>query len=51
MNPLIITPTTYGAIIAIGLIVGCLIIYYASLLYHKKRGLDIALVFKEIPPD
>jgi amino acid transporter len=49
-NPLIVTPTTYGVIIAVGIVVGCLVIYYASYFYHKRRGLDISLVFKEIPP-
>ena len=49
-NPLIMTPTTYGVVIAVGLILGCLVIYYASLVYHRKHGLDISLVFKEIPP-
>jgi len=49
-NPLIVTPTTYGVIISVGIVVGSLVIYYASLLYHRKHGLDISLVFKEIPP-
>lgn len=49
-NPLIVTPTTYGVELSVGIVVGCLIIYYASLFYHRKHGMDISLVFKEIPP-
>ena len=51
VNPLIVTPTTYGVMIGIGLVVVSLIIYYASLAYHKKHGLDISLAFKQIPPE
>jgi APA family basic amino acid/polyamine antiporter len=50
INPLIVTLTTAGAGIAVGIIVACIIIYYASVYYHKKHGLDIELAFKEIPP-
>ena len=50
IDPLIVTPTTYGTVIGVGLVVMCLVIYYASLIYHKKHGLDISLAFKEIPP-
>lgn len=49
-NPLIVTPTTYGAIITLTVIVVCLATYYASKWYHGRRGLDISLTFKEIPP-
>jgi len=49
-NPLIVVPTLAGAGIALGIVVACFIIYYASVAYHKKRGLDIELAFKEIPP-
>lgn len=49
-NPLIVVPTAAGAVIALGIIVGCIVVYYASLAYHKRRGLDIELAFREIPP-
>jgi APA family basic amino acid/polyamine antiporter len=49
-NPLIVVPTLAGGAIALGIVVGCIIVYYASVYYHKKRGLDIELAFKEIPP-
>jgi hypothetical protein len=39
-----------GGAIALGIVVGCIIVYYASVSYHKKHGLDIELAFKEIPP-
>lgn len=50
INPLIVVPTLAGGAIALGIIVGCFIVYYASVSYHKKHGLDIELAFKEIPP-
>lgn len=49
-NPLIVTPTSYGTLVALAIIVGCFAIYYASKWYHKKQGLDTDLAFKEIPP-
>ena len=49
-NPLVLVPTMAGAAISIGIIVGCFVVYYASVAYHKKHGLDIELAFKEIPP-
>jgi len=49
-NSLIVTLTSYGAVIALGVIVGCVVIYYASKSYHKRQGLDTELAFKEIPP-
>jgi amino acid transporter len=49
-NPLIVTLTSYGTILAVGIVIGCIAIYYSSVAYHKKHGLDIELAFKEIPP-
>ena len=39
----------YGYILA-GLVIGA-IIYVASWQYHKNRGIDISLAFKQIPPE
>jgi amino acid transporter len=53
VNPLIttVTPLTlYGGLIAFLIVFGCIAMYYASVMYHKKHGLDIELAFKEIPP-
>ena len=49
-NPLITSPTLSGVEIAVGIIVGCLIVYYASYAYHKSHGLDMGMAFKELPP-
>jgi basic amino acid/polyamine antiporter, APA family len=49
-NSLIVTLTWYGALVALGVVVGCIVIYYASKSYHKRHGLDTGLAFKEIPP-
>ena len=39
----------YGYIVA-GLVIGA-VIYWASWQYHKKRGIDISLAFKQVPPE
>jgi amino acid transporter len=53
-NPLVAivagAPTLSGVEIAIGILVGCFIVYYASYAYHKAHGLDIRMAFKELPP-
>jgi amino acid transporter len=49
-NPLITSPTTSGLGIAVGILIACFVIYYASLAYHKRHGLDIEMAFKELPP-
>jgi len=49
-NPLVTTLTTYGILIAVIIVIGCIAVYYASKSYHKGRGLDTDLAFKEIPP-
>jgi basic amino acid/polyamine antiporter, APA family len=49
-NPLIVSLTSYGALVALGVVIGCIVIYYASRSYHKRQGLDTDLAFKEIPP-
>jgi hypothetical protein len=49
-NPLITSPTVSGLVIAIGIVIGCFIVYGASLAYHKAHGLDIGMAFKELPP-
>jgi len=49
-NPLITSPTLSGIGIAVGILVACFVVYFASLAYHKRRGLDIEMAFKELPP-
>jgi amino acid transporter len=49
-NPLITVQTVGGIEIAVGILVGCFIVYFASVAYHKSRGLDIGMAFKELPP-
>jgi len=44
------SPTLSGVEIAIGILIGCFIVYYASYAYHKAHGLDIGMAFKELPP-
>jgi amino acid transporter len=50
-NPLLASVTALGVEVEAGLIVSALVIYYASVVYHRRRGLDITLAFKEIPPE
>jgi hypothetical protein len=49
-NPLIVTPTSYGVVVALTIIIACFAIYYIGKWYHKKQGLDTELAFREIPP-
>jgi amino acid transporter len=53
-NPLVLlvagAPTVSGVEIAVGILVGCFIVYYASYAYHKSHGLDMSMAFKELPP-
>ena len=39
------------ALLVIGIIVFSFLIYLASKAYHGKRGMDVTLAFKEIPPE
>jgi len=50
-NPTVwsLTPLTYGFII-LSVVAGA-IIYYASKWYNGKRGIDISLAYKELPPE
>jgi APA family basic amino acid/polyamine antiporter len=50
INPLITVPTTAGVGVAVGIAIACFLVYYFSVWYHKRKGLDIELAFKEIPP-
>ncbi len=49
-NPLITSPTISGLAIAAGIVIGAFVVYFASVAYHKRRGLDTSMAFKEIPP-
>ena len=44
------SPTVSGLEIAVGIVIGCFVVYYASYAYHKAHGLDIGMAFKELPP-
>jgi amino acid transporter len=45
-------PFAVGAqLFIIALVVASLVMYVASFLYNKSRGLDLRLVFKQLPPD
>lgn len=50
VNPLITTPTLIGEVTTIGIVVACFAIYFVSSVYHKRRGVDMQMAFKEIPP-
>lgn len=50
-DPIITTPTTMSFEVAAALVVFGLVVYFASSSYHKKRGLDLQLAFKQIPPE
>lgn len=44
-----LTPLTYGFVILS--VVAGIAIYYGSSRYYKKRGIDISLAYKELPPE
>jgi len=44
-----LTPLTYG-FIALSIVSGA-VIYFASKWYNAKRGIDISLAYKELPPE
>jgi len=44
-----LTPLTYG-FIGLSIVAG-VVIYFASKWYNGKRGIDISLAYKELPPD
>jgi len=50
-NPLIVSPTTFGIVYSLGIIVAAFVIYYVSVAYHRSHGVDIRMAFKEIPPE
>ncbi|MFI5421220.1 MAG: APC family permease, partial [Nitrososphaerales archaeon] len=35
----------------VGLFIASTVIYFASRMYHKSKGIDLDMVFKEIPPE
>lgn len=51
LNPLLATVTTVGAYATGGVVLLALVLFYVSVEYHKRKGIDIRLAFKEIPPE
>lgn len=49
-NPLITSLTTAGGIMAVIVIAVAFLIYGVSILYHRRRGLDVLMALKELPP-
>ena len=51
-NPSVFGPIS-GASLAfmVGVLVFSIVLYYASVAYHKAHGVDITLAFKQIPPE
>jgi hypothetical protein len=35
----------------LGIVILAVLIYYSSVAYHKRHGIDIRQAFKEIPPE
>jgi len=52
INYLYLGPLIYSAIgVSAGIIVLSLGLYYGALLYRRRQGFDLSLVFREIPPE
>jgi amino acid transporter len=51
-NPSVFGPISGASLgFMVGVLVLSVVIYYASVAYHKSKGVDITLAFKEIPPE
>ena len=50
INPWIMTATSVGIEMVVGIVILGFVLYYLSHWYHKRRGIDISMAFKEIPP-
>jgi amino acid transporter len=51
INPAIASITLTDLYVTIAIVILSAVIYYASLVYHKRHGLDIRMVATEIPPE
>lgn len=53
LNPAVTSTATaaYGFALVAGVIVLGFIIYFASKMFYKGKGIDVSLAFKEIPPE
>jgi amino acid transporter len=51
-NPAIGGPISYASIgFMLGVLAFAPILYWISVLYHRRKGIDITLAFKQIPPE
>ncbi len=50
VNPLYGANSTNSVLAIFGVFISGFVIYYASLFYNKRRGIDITLAFSELPP-
>jgi amino acid transporter len=50
-NPYLLAISTNAILTVVAIIVFGFAVYYASVAYHKRQGLDIRRAFKEIPPE
>lgn len=50
-NPAIVGEvSTFTIVMTAGVYLLAILIYYIAVYYHKSRGMDIRLIFKEVPP-
>ena len=51
-NPSVFGPLSGASLgFMVGVLVFAVVLYYVSVAYHKTKGVDITLAFKEIPPE
>jgi APA family basic amino acid/polyamine antiporter len=50
-NPAIGVANEFSEVLIVSLIVAGLLIYFASVAYHKGKGMDMGMALKEIPPE
>ena len=52
LNPVVGGPVSVYALSALLLtFIGCGLLYFLAAAYHKRKGLDLTLTFREIPPE
>jgi len=51
-NPSVFGPISGASLgFMVGVLIFSIVLYYASVAYHKTKGVDITLAFREIPPE
>lgn len=50
-NPNLVVISTSAVLTIVGIVIFAVVVYFASVAYHKSHGIDIRQAFREIPPE